>query len=383
MVLPSAAREARPPANPAEGAARPQAIGGHVQLVGLARDYAGVQAVSDVDLSVAPGEFLTLLGASGSGKTTTLMMIAGFVSPSRGDVLVDGRSVVGEPPERRNLGVVFQSYALFPHMTVEENVGFPLRMRYLAREAIRRQVDEALQIVALDGYGKRKITQLSGGQQQRVALARALVFRPPVLLMDEPLGALDRRLREQMQAEIKRIQRSMGLTVIYVTHDQEEALVMSDRIAIMEAGRIHQVDTPPTVYERPATAYVAQFLGESNFIDGVCERSENGNSWVRLSGGERIVARAGSFREGDKVRVMMRPEALSVRRPEGGPPVNAIAAVIEETEYLGQSIRYQARYADRRLTLRETRQEGLPLHEIGAPVTLHWSRGATVLFAAE
>ena len=208
--------------------------------------------MQSVDLTVAAGEFLTLLGPSGSGKTTTLMMLAGFVDPSAGDIWIGGQDIVALPPERRDIGMVFQNYALFPHMTVFDNVAFPLRMRGVDRQVQREGVQEALDLVQLGQMGERKIQQLSGGQQQRVALARALVFRPPLLLMDEPLGALDRKLRDQMQFEIKRIQQTLGLTVVYVTHDQEEALGMSDRIAIMNDGVIHQVGTPREVYEHPS-----------------------------------------------------------------------------------------------------------------------------------
>jgi ABC-type Fe3+/spermidine/putrescine transport system ATPase subunit len=236
--------------------------GAEVVLAGLTRYYGETAAVREVSLAVGAGEFVTLLGPSGSGKTTTLMIVAGFVEPSAGDVRIGGRSVLGLPPHRRNLGVVFQSYALFPHMPVFDNVAFPLRMRRVDRTETRRRVAAALDMVQLGALAERRIHQLSGGQQQRVALARALVFEPPVLLMDEPLGALDRKLREQMQLEIKRLQRALGLTAIYVTHDQEEALLLSDRVAIMHEGAIHQVGAPAEVYERPATAFVADFVGE-------------------------------------------------------------------------------------------------------------------------
>jgi ABC-type Fe3+/spermidine/putrescine transport system ATPase subunit len=228
-----------------------------------------VVAAEDVSVAIAPGSFFTLLGPSGSGKTTTLMMVAGFVTPTRGDILVDGVSVARLPPQKRDLGMVFQSYAVFPHLTVFENVAFPLQVRGVARAEVRRQVAEALALVRLEGYERRLPRQLSGGEQQRVALARALVFRPRVLLMDEPLGALDKNLRSHMQIELKRIQRHLHVTVVYVTHDQEEALTMSDRVAVMRAGRIEQVGTAAELYESPVNPFVADFLGESNFLDGV------------------------------------------------------------------------------------------------------------------
>jgi spermidine/putrescine ABC transporter ATP-binding subunit len=357
--------------------------GGEVRLAGLARDYGEVHAVRDVDLVAGRGEFLTLLGASGSGKTTTLMMIAGFVTPSRGDILIDGVSMVGKPPDKRNLGVVFQSYALFPHMSVAENVAFPLRMRRLPAAEQRARTVEALAMVELEGYGARRINELSGGQQQRIALARALVFRPPVLLMDEPLGALDRKLREQMQLEIKRIQKSLGLTIIYVTHDQEEALILSDRIAIMHEGRVHQIGTPDAVYERPDTPYVASFLGESNFLTGTIEASEGGTSWLRLASGERIGAPAGPLEAGARVQAMVRPEAILLDAPAGGGAMNALPAIIEVAEYLGQSIRYFARAGDTLLSIREPRREGARRAAPGDAVVLSWPHQATRLFPLE
>src|SRR5215469_1240682 len=241
-------------------------VGASIDIKALSKTYGGHAAVDQISISMNAGEFVTLLGASGSGKTTTLMMIAGFVTPDAGEIRIDGRDVAGLPPEKRDLGVVFQSYALFPHYSVYENIAFPLRLRKMRGSELERRIKDVLSLVDLSGYQERRIDQLSGGQQQRVALARAIVFSPPVLLMDEPLGALDRKLRDQLQTEIKRIQRDLGVTVVYVTHDQEEALALSDRIAIMEKGRILQLGTPDDVYERPTSAFVASFLGESNLI---------------------------------------------------------------------------------------------------------------------
>jgi putative spermidine/putrescine transport system ATP-binding protein len=361
--------------------AEPELIGGEIRLVGLARSFGGVQAVRDVDLVARRGEVLTLLGASGSGKTTTLMMIAGFVTPSHGDILIDGVSILRKAPDKRNLGIVFQSYALFPHMTVAENVAFPLRMRRLTAMEINARSEEALALVHLAELGGRRIDQLSGGQQQRVALARALVFRPPVLLMDEPLGALDRKLREQMQLEIKRIQRSLGLTVVYVTHDQEEALILSDRIAIMHEGRVHQVGTPEAVYEHPDTAYVAGFLGESNFLEGVLEATTEAGSRIRLVSGETIAACPTTMAIGARVRAMVRPEQIVIASAAVGPSVNELPATIEMAEYLGQSIRYFARAGDMMIAIREPRRNCTRL-TTGERVTLTWPGSATLLFAA-
>ena len=239
---------------------------GLIELVGVEKAYGKTMAVAGVSLRIAPSEFVTLLGASGSGKTTTLMMVAGFEIPTRGDIFIDGRCVTNVPPSRRNLGFVFQHYALFPHMSIFDNLAFPLRVRSLDADAVRQRVGRALELVSLPGYEQRLPSQLSGGQQQRVALARALIYDPPVLLMDEPLGALDKKLREQLQVEIKRIQRELGITVIYVTHDQEEALTMSDRVAVMRQGRIAQIGSPEELYESPADEFVANFIGEMNFV---------------------------------------------------------------------------------------------------------------------
>ena len=322
---------------------------------------------------------MTLLGASGSGKTTTLMMIAGFVTPSKGDILVDGVSIVERAPDKRNLGVVFQSYALFPHMTVAENIAFPLSMRHCGSAEIRTRVAEALAMVQLSDYPGRRVGELSGGQQQRVALARALVFRPPVLLMDEPLGALDRKLREQMQLEIKRIQRGLGITVIYVTHDQEEALILSDRIAIMHEGRVQQVDTPAAVYEQPSTPYVASFLGESNFLDGVIEENGERASGVRLRSGERIAAQPTSLSVGTPVQAMVRPESITLSPPLADHAANSLSGTIEICEYLGQSIRYFVQAAAGSVTVREPRGSARRASP-GERVTLYWPPQATSLF---
>ena len=241
--------------------------GASIRIEGLSKRYGEFVAVDDLSLDLGAGEFVTLLGLSGSGKTTTLMAVAGFVEPDAGRIEVGGRNIVDLPPEKRDLGVVFQNYALFPHLNVFENVAFPLRMRRHSTAEIDKAVKRLLGVVGLEAMATRRIAALSGGQQQRVALARALVFEPPALLMDEPLGALDRTLRDQMQTEIKRIQRELGVTVLYVTHDQDEALALSDRIAVMAAGRICQLATPDEIYERPQSAFVAGFVGDSNFFD--------------------------------------------------------------------------------------------------------------------
>jgi len=244
----------------------PHATGSALELRDVAKSYGTTAAVHDVSLRTAPGEFVSFLGPSGSGKTTTLMLVAGFLFPDRGQVLLDGTDITAAPPHRRNLGMVYQNYALFPHLTVARNVAFPLEMRGMPRKEIDRRVGEALELVQLADKAGQRPRQLSGGQQQRVALARALVFEPPVLLMDEPLGALDKKLRLEMQNEIKSIQRRLRITTIYVTHDQDEALSMSDRVAVMRAGRIEQIATPTELYGRPATRFVAEFIGAANLL---------------------------------------------------------------------------------------------------------------------
>ncbi|MDQ2805105.1 MAG: ATP-binding cassette domain-containing protein, partial [Pseudomonadota bacterium] len=264
----------RPAASPPGEAAAPPPI---VTFRGVSKSYDGLaRVVHSLDLDIARGEFLTLLGPSGSGKTTSLMMLAGFEAPSEGDITLNGRSLASVPPHRRNIGMVFQSYALFPHLTVAGNLAYPLRMRRLPKSEIAPRVARALDMVRLGAFAGRQPASLSGGQQQRVALARALVFEPDLILMDEPLGALDKQLREHMQIEIKHLQRQLGVTVVYVTHDQSEALTMSDRVAVFNAGRIEQIDPPTQLYEAPQTEFVARFVGESNTLRGTLRDAADG-----------------------------------------------------------------------------------------------------------
>ncbi|WP_105441275.1 ABC transporter ATP-binding protein, partial [Neorhizobium sp. T25_13] len=255
-----------------------------IDILGIEKQFGDKSVVSDVSLSVKAGEFLSLLGPSGSGKTTLLMMIAGFEFPNSGQIRVGSRDITYLAPNRRAVGMVFQKYALFPHMTVEQNIAFPLRMRSIATKEINRRVSDMMGLVQLTGFEGRYPQQLSGGQQQRVAVARALIAEPPVLLMDEPLSALDKKLRETMQIEIKRIQNRVGVTVVYVTHDQEEALTMSDRIAVMSEGRLVQVGSPHDLYQRPATSFVAEFVGKMNFLKGEFVGSDHGTFRVRIAG---------------------------------------------------------------------------------------------------
>jgi spermidine/putrescine ABC transporter ATP-binding subunit len=318
--------------------------GATVVLTGVEKRFDAVGAVRGVSLTVGAGEFLTLLGPSGSGKTTTLMMIAGFETPTEGDISIDGQSVVSLPPHKRNIGMVFQNYALFPHLTVTENIGFPLRQRGVDRATRARLVAESLELVRLPGYEARYPRQLSGGQQQRVALARAIVFRPRLLLMDEPLGALDKQLRESLQLEMRRLHADLGITFIYVTHDQEEALTMSDRIAVMSGGRIAQIGTPEDLYDRPCDEFVASFVGESNFFPCVVRGMEDGMV-VADCGGTIVRAKAAGLRTpGENVTLTTRPER--VRFADGEPDMaraNRVWATVTETVFAGERRRYSCR----------------------------------------
>ena len=308
-----------------------------VELRGCTRDFAGVRAVDGLDLAVYEGELLSLLGPSGCGKTTTLNLIAGFVTPTAGRVLVDGQDVTDRPPHERGLGVVFQSYALFPHMSVFENVAFGLRERRVADAEIRRRVDEALALVRLAGEGGRRPRQLSGGMQQRAALARALVYAPRVLLLDEPLAALDKKLREEMRTELREIVRAVGITTIFVTHDQGEALSLSDRIAVMHRGRIEQLGTPRDVYERPASRFVAEFIGGSSRLRG----RVTGEDRVELAPGTTVAVRSATrLAAGEEVELGIRPERVAIAMPGGArsPGDNAVAGRVTRLAYLGAQV---------------------------------------------
>jgi putative spermidine/putrescine transport system ATP-binding protein len=309
----------------------PRAVG-TVTLTGLVKRYGTTRALEEVSLSVVPGEFFTLLGPSGCGKTTTLRSVAGFVTPDAGTVAINGADVTGVPPHLRRVGMVFQHYALFPHRTVAQNVGFGLRMQRVEKAEIGRRVAEALALVQLPAHGARYPGQLSGGEQQRVALARALVTRPSVLLLDEPLGALDKKLRDHMKIELKRLQREVSITTIYVTHDQEEALTMSDRIAVMHRGRVEQIAPPRALYETPATAFVASFIGNINLLSG---RAAGANA---VACGGATLAATGAAPAGASVAVALRPERIRLD------PAAALDTVLPMTVahvvYQGETVRY-------------------------------------------
>jgi spermidine/putrescine transport system ATP-binding protein len=322
-----------------------------VRLDHITKSFGETTAVDDVSLNIWRGEFFSMLGPSGCGKTTTLRMIGGFEEPTSGTVYLGDTDVTGLPPFKRNVNTVFQNYALFPHLTIYENVAFGLRRKKVADAEIKTRVGEMLELVELPGFEQRKPTMLSGGQQQRVALARALINHPQVLLLDEPLGALDLKLRKQMQIELKRIQTEVGITFIYVTHDQEEAMTMSDRIAVMRAGRIEQLGDPESLYERPETAFVAGFLGVSNLLEGQVAGHEGGIISIRLSDGTIIRAPAGTDGQGS-VRLGVRPEKLRVSHgaaadgtdsgagTDGSGGVNALEGTVLDASYIGVSTQY-------------------------------------------
>jgi spermidine/putrescine ABC transporter ATP-binding subunit len=355
--------------------------GAVVSLRQLRKDFGQVGAVRDVSLEIGAGEFLTLLGPSGSGKSTTLMMIAGFEQPSSGDITIDGKSVVGVSPHRRNIGMVFQNYALFPHLTVAGNIGFPLKQRGIGRAERDRMVTGALALVRLPGYGDRYPRQLSGGQQQRVALARAIVFNPRLLLMDEPLGALDKQLRESLQLEMRRLHAELGITFIYVTHDQEEALTMSDRIAVMNEGRIAQLGRPEDLYDRPCNRFVASFLGESNFLPGIVHGFQDEDIVIAECGGTMLRAVAPSRpAHGDKVMLTMRPERMKFADGVASTDCNRMQATVTEAIFAGERCRYLLTAPDGTpMVLKEPSGAAVRRRAVGELADIAWSAADTVV----
>ncbi len=353
---------------------------GAIELRGISKRYGKERVVDGVSALIAPGEFFSLLGPSGSGKTTTLLMIAGFADVDEGEILVDGDDIVGIPPQRRGFGMVFQNYAIFPHLNVFENVAFPLRARKRPVDEIHERVTAALELVRLDRFGERFARQLSGGQQQRVAIARAIVFQPSVVLMDEPLGALDKNLRYEMQVEIKEIQRRLGMTVVYVTHDQEEAMNMSDRIAIMNNGRIEQVGRPSDIYENPANPFIARFLGEANLIDGVIESIGDSVATLKTAGGAVFRARAEPpLRVGDNAHLFVRPERVSLAPAPAAPDDDgAVDGRLLQTAFLGNILRHTVEIEPgMRVTVDVQNAGGDPVHgrgaaRVGDTVALSW-----------
>ena len=350
-----------------------------ITIRGVTKTYGRVSALDAVDLDVKSGEFLTLLGPSGSGKTTLLMVLAGFTRPDCGSLKFGGEEVIRQPPHRRNLGMVFQNYALFPHMTVAGNVGYPLRLRGVERDEIAERVEGTLATVQLDGYGERRINQLSGGQKQRVALARAIVFEPRILLMDEPLSALDKKLRDRMQIELRHLHEKLGMTTVYVTHDQREALTMSDRIAVINHGRLMQLDNPTRIYEQPANRFVADFIGESSFLP--VTRSADGIHY-----GDSPLKLTKAPPDGDRLQLMLRPERLRLADERDNANANFFKGTVTEVVYQGDSYLLYARLSDGNvLSLR-----GVVLHQtvpslppVGSEVLLQLDASDSILIVDE
>ncbi|HYY33328.1 MAG TPA: ABC transporter ATP-binding protein [Gaiellaceae bacterium] len=357
---------------------------GEIQLIELSKQFGELTAVDRIELSVRGGEFFSLLGPSGCGKTTTLRMIAGFEQPTSGQILLDERDVAYTPPHKRNVNTVFQNYALFPHLNVFDNVAFGLRRAKRPKGEVRERVARALELVQLAGYERRKSSQLSGGQQQRIALARALVLNPAVLLLDEPLGALDAKLRKTLQIELKALQQEVGITFLYVTHDQEEALTMSDRLAVMNAGRVEQVGAPQNVYEEPETIFVADFLGVSNLMDATAQGAHDGHCRVAVEQYE-FEAHAGESNLRGPAKIVIRPERIELE-PHGSPAgPNRLPGMVERLVYVGSAVQVIVRAAtgEALQALVQNTGKGLP-YEQGTPVQVHLPAEALrVLPAAE
>ncbi|MEL6959842.1 MAG: ABC transporter ATP-binding protein [Pseudomonadota bacterium] len=318
-----------------------------VEFERVQKSYDGeTLVVKDLNLSMPKGEFLTMLGPSGSGKTTCLMMLAGFETATHGDIRLDGKSINSIPPHKRGIGMVFQNYALFPHMTIAENLSFPLEVRKMGKSEREEKVMRALGMVEMQDFGGRRPSQLSGGQQQRVALARALVFEPELVLMDEPLGALDKQLREKMQFEITHLAHNLGITTVYVTHDQTEALTMSDRVAVFDDGRIQQLAPPDELYEAPQNSFVAQFIGENNTLTGVVTRIMGDTCEVKLDDGSIIDAKPVNVsKEGERTQVSIRPERVEMDKTRLSPDAHTLKAEVLEFIYMGDIFRTRLRVA--------------------------------------
>ena len=357
-----------------------------IRLAGVSKQFGNVRALEPTDLTIDRGEFFSLLGASGSGKTTTLRIIAGFEEPSTGKVYLQNRDVTLTAPYERNVNTVFQDYALFPHMSVEDNVAYGLRVRRTPKQEMRRRVAESLALVRLSGFEKRRPSQLSGGQRQRVALARALINAPAVLLLDEPLGALDLKLRREMQFELKRIQTDVGITFLYVTHDQEEAMSMSDRVAVMSEGRIMQVGTPTQVYERPVDAFVAGFVGVSNLLQARVASREASRLRLVVEGFERLMAPIlDGVSEGQTVTVTVRPEKIRMRARPNTASDDAASArgKIVDVSYGGAFTRYTVKVGGTELAVLEQNEGAGPSAAMGEEVWISWPCEQSVILGSE
>ncbi|MEO8423424.1 MAG: ABC transporter ATP-binding protein [Actinomycetota bacterium] len=361
---------------------RPVGAGdGSVELIDVLKRFGTVTAVDALNIEVHPGEFLSLLGPSGCGKTTTLRMLAGFEDPDEGEIRISGNAVQGVPPHKRDVNTVFQNYALFPHMSVSENVAYGLRQKKVDRSEIGRRVGEALEMVKMSKLANRKPREMSGGQQQRVALARALVNRPSLLLLDEPLGALDRKLREEMQIELKLLQSQVGITFIFVTHDQDEALSMSDRIAVMLDGRIEQLADPDTIYDHPASAFVAGFIGKQNFFEGTSRdagHTVQGDGWTFRSTLEPI-----GTSDGGAALAAIRPEAVNVSEGRPSEEPNAISGTLASISHLGDVIQFVVLTPGRKEVIARLPRPRAPRLDVGSTVWCSWDPELTHMFGAD
>ena len=353
-----------------------------IRLEQLTRSYGSAKAVDNVSLSIAEGEFYSLLGPSGCGKSTTLRMVAGFVAPTSGRILIGGQDVTDLPPERRGIGIVFQNYAIFPHMSVAENIAFGLKLRRKSRDEIRTAVTDALAQVGLSGFEDRNQRNLSGGQQQRVALARVLVTQPRILLLDEPLSALDKALREEMKFWIKDLQQRLGITTIYVTHDQDEALTMSDRIGVMRAGRVEQSGTPREIYEEPATLFVTTFIGQSNVLEVMVGPRDREHASATLEGYKLLAADGAGIAEGAPARLVVRPENILMGEEVARNSLVSLEARVVGETYQGAMMRYRLRLGAQELVAERQNQSHLTRWHPGDTVKIGWDPGRARLLPA-
>jgi spermidine/putrescine ABC transporter ATP-binding subunit len=360
-----------------------------ISIRGVSKAFGGVKAVNEVNLEIRRGEFFSLLGPSGCGKTTLLRMLAGFEAPTRGEIIIDEQAVSAIPPHQRPVNMVFQNYAIFPHLDVRGNIAFGMRKSSLSKSELNRRVEEMLEMIKLPGYASRGATQLSGGERQRVALARALIKQPKVLLLDEPLGALDKKLREQMQLELRALQKSVGITFVFVTHDQEEALTMSDRVAVMSKGRVLQVEGPMGLYERPTTRFVADFIGTMNFFDGTVREAVNGAASIDAGplGQVRAETKGESFGAGAGIVVAIRPEKLRLTFEAPGESVNVVQGRMGPAAYLGDRSHLYV-YLDGReepvaVAMQNAGRTAVGIDQADRPVWLSWAEDAIVLLSGE
>lgn len=360
-----------------------------IHIDAVSKHFGDVRAVDDVSLDIASGEFFALLGPSGCGKTTLLRILGGFEAPTAGEVYIDGEPVTAVPPYQRPVNMVFQNYAIFPHLNVYHNIAFGLRKQRLPRAELDSRVNDALALIRLEGYGARAAHELSGGQRQRVALARALIKRPKVLLLDEPLGALDKKLREQMQLELRELQKSLGITFVFVTHDQEEALTMSDRIAVMSQGKVLESGAPSQLYAKPRSRFVAEFLGAMNFFDGTI-KSRNDNRYVvdaEQVGIVNVLNTGTTFQTGDKVTIGLRPENIRIARPGSGSRTGSVEGVVSTSAYLGDRTHVYVSISDATepvLVAIQNLQDGTIVPgEANSALSLSWSESAVLLFSGK